>query len=405
MKLLIACMLVASGYGLVIADEAGEKRENRASGKSTAEETVKPKEHPFRVRVIDSNGAAVPEAQVGQGAGRLADPGAEWEFAGILSPGKWRAAITGDDGVTEMFVDDIAKPKVALVARHAARKLVGFHVVSRDELLSASKGRSSVTISLVPECRVHGRLQSSALELLGRSLRITFTDVSVDGNWLFTDYSHKCELEFFLPPGSYELDARGNDTSEAYRSFKVEAGKDLELDAIELQPTNMVKLIGHPAPELRDVVAWKNTKPLKLADLRGKYVLLDFWGWWCDGCVHQMKELFAMHDRLGKRGLVIIGVHVGIDDESIDTVEKLDAKIAETREHIWDGRDVPYPVAMVGSQRNNYPGSEQKGRSLAAVDYGVITYPSAVLIDPAGNVVGWFDEEEHVKLFEKLPGN
>jgi thiol-disulfide isomerase/thioredoxin len=404
MKRLIAFLLIASGYGLAIADEPGEKRENRASN-STPEETAKPKQHPFRVRVIDSNGAAVAEAQVGQGAGRLPDPGAVWQFAGVMGARDFRDAVTDADGVTEMFVDHIMKSKVALVARHAGRKLVGFRVVSRDELISASNDRSTVAISLKPERRVRGRIQSSALELLGRSLKETVADVEVDDNWLFTDISDKCELEFFLPPGSYKLEASGNDTSKAYRSFKVEAGKDVELDPIELQPTNMVKLIGHPAPELRDVVAWKNSKPLKLADLRGKYVLLDFWGWWCGGCVHRMKELFAMHDRFGKRGLVIIGVHVGIDDESIDTVEKLDAKIAETREHLWHGRDVPYPVAMVGSQRNNYPGSEQKGRSLAAVDYGVITYPSEVLIDPEGNVVGWFNEEEHVKLFEKLPGN
>ena len=36
---------------------------------------------------------------------------------------------------------------------------------------------------------------------------------------------------------------------------------------------------GKPAPEL-SVGGWKNSKELKLADLKGKVVLIDFWGVW-----------------------------------------------------------------------------------------------------------------------------
>lgn len=35
-------------------------------------------------------------------------------------------------------------------------------------------------------------------------------------------------------------------------------------------------LIGHPAPELSNQV-WINSQPLRLADLRGKVILLEFW--------------------------------------------------------------------------------------------------------------------------------
>ena len=38
-------------------------------------------------------------------------------------------------------------------------------------------------------------------------------------------------------------------------------------------------LEGRPPPELR-VESWLNSAPLRLADLRGKVVVLDFWGVW-----------------------------------------------------------------------------------------------------------------------------
>src|SRR5689334_827206 len=42
-----------------------------------------------------------------------------------------------------------------------------------------------------------------------------------------------------------------------------------------------------PAPELTGGVGWLNTAgPLRLADLRGKIVLLDFWTFCCINCIH-----------------------------------------------------------------------------------------------------------------------
>jgi thiol-disulfide isomerase/thioredoxin len=63
------------------------------------------------------------------------------------------------------------------------------------------------------------------------------------------------------------------------------------------------------APELRGR-GWLNTggRPLKLADLRGKIVLLDFWTFCCVNCLHVLDELRPLEERYGDV-LVVIGVH------------------------------------------------------------------------------------------------
>ena len=47
-----------------------------------------------------------------------------------------------------------------------------------------------------------------------------------------------------------------------------------------------------PAPELAGGAAWFNvSRPLSLADLKGKVVLLDFWTYCCINCMHIIPDL------------------------------------------------------------------------------------------------------------------
>jgi thiol-disulfide isomerase/thioredoxin len=72
--------------------------------------------------------------------------------------------------------------------------------------------------------------------------------------------------------------------------------------------TSMLKDMG-PAPELHNKI-WLNVeKPLHLADLRGKVVLLEMWTFDCINCQHVMPSLKGWHEKYGSKGLVLIGNH------------------------------------------------------------------------------------------------
>ena len=67
--------------------------------------------------------------------------------------------------------------------------------------------------------------------------------------------------------------------------------------------------VGEPAPEITGILGWINSDPLRLEDLRGKVVLIDFWTYTCVNCIRTFPYLREWHDKYADDGLVIIGVH------------------------------------------------------------------------------------------------
>src|SRR5262249_5045125 len=66
---------------------------------------------------------------------------------------------------------------------------------------------------------------------------------------------------------------------------------------------------GEPAPALEGGVAWLNTAaPLRIKDLKGKIVVLDFWTYCCINCIHTLPDLAKLEKKYSKE-LVVIGVH------------------------------------------------------------------------------------------------
>jgi sugar lactone lactonase YvrE/thiol-disulfide isomerase/thioredoxin len=121
-----------------------------------------------------------------------------------------------------------------------------------------------------------------------------------------------------------------------------------------------------PAPSLDGGVEWFNAAgPLDLKDLRGKFVLLDFWTYCCINCMHILPELKKL-EQAYPRELVVIGVHSAKFDAERDSKNIREAILRYEIEH---------PVV---NDANHAIWNK----------YYVSSWPSLRLIDPKGNLVG-----------------
>src|SRR5262249_52233833 len=64
--------------------------------------------------------------------------------------------------------------------------------------------------------------------------------------------------------------------------------------------------VGKPAPDF--TVTGLNGAPVRLADLRGHVVILEFWATWCGPCEITAPYLDEWYGRHGRRGLRVVGI-------------------------------------------------------------------------------------------------
>ena len=111
-------------------------------------------------------------------------------------------------------------------------------------------------------------------------------------------------------------------------------------EVVEVTPTPTPKAKvaeGPEAAELRGIVAWINSEPLNISELKGKVVLVDFWTYTCVNCIRTFPYLKLWHAKYADDGLVILGVHTPEFD-----IEK---KPENVRKAVKDN-GIGWPVAM-----------------------------------------------------------
>jgi uncharacterized protein (TIGR03067 family) len=338
-----------------------------------------PKE--FSLRVLDPAGKPVADAVVA-GFMSLREDGhdknakSDWQY--------YESFKTDANGTLKLPFDN--PPSQELLVRHREKKLMALVGISPVSLLNGE-----VVVKLAAEREISGTIVCDELQKAGKPIDWTNVYVWHNGERVADCISSQGRFEFVLPPGSYVLDAYGTDLKRKHVPIAVTEGvKKLEVDPIHLTASQLILLQGQPAPEPAGIVGWKG-KPVRLADLKGKYVMLEFWGYWCGPCVQSMPILIELHEKFADKGLVIIGIHRDVDGD-IDTAAKLDEKISPYKKHLWSGKDLPFPNALVSG--NPLVEGDDKTRADAIKQYGIDGYPTTVLIDREGKVVGRFNARD-----------
>ena len=147
------------------------------------------------------------------------------------------------------------------------------------------------------------------------------------------------------------------------------AGLDRSIDLKEIfnqaAPANAA-----PLPEIV-ATQWIDHTPVKLSELRGQVVLLDFWAPWCPPCRYTFPKLQRWHESYKDKGLVILGLtnySGNINGVGATPGEEL----AYLRTFKKQNR-LPYGFVIADSSVND-------------LNYGVFSIPMSFLIDRKGNV-------------------
>jgi sugar lactone lactonase YvrE len=131
------------------------------------------------------------------------------------------------------------------------------------------------------------------------------------------------------------------------------------------------------APELEGGVAWLNTAgPVRLKDLKGKIVLLDFWTLCCINCIHVLPDLAKLEKKYANE-LVVVGVH---------TAKFKNEKATESIRKAILRYEIAHPVV-------------NDANMTIWRAYGSRSWPTLCLIDPEGDVA-FYDSGEG--LYDEL---
>ena len=370
---------------------------------SASDEPVAPR---VEVVVLDESGQPVEGVRVGNDRWQL-----EPKLDGFGNPPRGTLVVwsgTGDEGLPAI-TDEQGQAQLSVPANlvgsgrpwsvYALDPLGGRVGLASIELNEDRKPDAEpLAVRLVPACRVHARLLAEGKPTPQLLLNVS-THLRSASNPRFLSVSAvERPVEFWLPPGEYELRAEGRLIDDAMKpdmglpmnplrhEFTVTSGqRSLNLGRLAMSISAQGRMVGEPAPLLGPAIAWLNSSPLTLEQLHGKFVLLVFFTRGCGACSGDVALADLLRDRYAERGFEVIAVHT--PDELIqsadDFLREYQPWIEQAAESLAEGgsKDDPRPI--------NLPIMLEAGDGLGQTmqEYHATGWPSAVLIGRDGRVL------------------
>jgi hypothetical protein len=306
--------------------------------------------------VVDAQGKPVAGARLGK----------FWiaQENGPLDP--FRSAKSEADGRFKLELELYNRDAVVM-AVDKTRALGGLAVVSLKE------PRKPLRIELAPLTDLRIRFNS---EQPGQSLGRVFLSIYRSPGLLQLASCRSVTPAFSvkLPAGRYTLfwDVDERHIRES-RDVLLEPGKPLDLGEITIKLSALGHIIGQPAPAWHFTDARGISKDVQPSQFKGKWIVLEFWGYWCGACICRgLPGWFDFaEDHAADRDKFVI---LTVCDPRTTEFALLDEKLKPIIHRTWRGRSFPFPILLDASGR-------------MVKDYGIPHWPTAILIDPAGRVV------------------
>lgn len=199
------------------------------------------------------------------------------------------------------------------------------------------------------------------------------------------------QLVVQLPVGEYEMTVSHALGIPQVVKFTVQSGSEqLRLEPIRLKPSHLARLLGKPAPELKNIEAWMFGNAVKLADQRGKIVVLAFWHRSYHGWENSVPTLMKLREAYPEKDVVIVGV---FNNFWLKQLKK---------QELWGGKELPFPVALADSSRTRLDGVEEVIQGQTMGDYGITRFPTTLVIDQQGNVASLQKSDDFEGIRQQL---